>query len=135
MCAIAEIWFPFPESKRAEIEELIESFDAVVDRYQEEMRITIRAFKGRCFCKPLPESQGAMRTLLEVLATKTAPLSYSPNDYSDNPSECRFLELYPEEISKEWMPSLETGPTRILVLNPSVPEGTKSPDRTGPRML
>ena len=115
MCAIAEITFPYLESQEQEFRELAKPIEGVIEKSKGQMKISLRSFRGNCLCEPEPGFQEALLDFLEALSSQTSPVYYSPNDYSENPEECQFLELTPKAVVSGHLPSLETKPTRILI--------------------
>ena len=115
MCATADLTFPYPASKKLEIEDMVKPFNGYVDLHRGDMRVMIRSFGGECLCEPEPGFEKAFLEFLTTLASKASPVYYCPNDYSQNLKECLILEATPKEIVANHLPSLESKPTRILV--------------------
>ena len=115
MCAICEIEASGFRGENSVLEQRLQDFRASKRRTDSTLSLTLSQFKENCFCDPPTDFPEALCSLLTFLAEHSETVLYSPNDYSDEPSESMSLEAEPDLICRSYLPSLESPPMRIRV--------------------
>lgn len=78
--------------------------------------VSVEEYHSCCLCDPSAEERQQFYDVVATLVRHADKVVYSPNDYSDNPTEC-FEETWSiaETVERYW-PSLETPPLRVTIL-------------------
>lgn len=116
MCGIAEFRCKNLDAKSCGLEDLLSNFTfSTRPLERSQLLVSVEEIHGHCFCEPTESERSEFLEVVQRLRQHSEELVYSPNDYSDDPSECLEETWTPREAVRRYWPSLETLPMRITV--------------------
>ena len=116
MCGIAEFRCKNLTNHTNLLRDVAHEFTYSIDKIGTDRDlVSVSSYHDHCLCDPTPEERQQFLKIIEILLRNSEELVYSPNDYSDDPSQCFEETWSAEEVVEHHWPSLETPPMRITI--------------------
>jgi len=116
MCGIAEFRCKNLAKDTRLLSDVAHEFTYSIDKIGKDTDlVSVTSYREHCLCDPTPEERQQFLEIIRTLLKNSEEIVYSPNDYSDDPSQCFEETWSAEDVVADHWPSLKTPPMRITI--------------------